>query len=319
MGEQAARFEKGSNHRTVKARLMVIASYLVLGVLSAIWGLAFVAIRFLEPMLTPVNLTLLRWFLASAAFLVLVPFIGKMNVPFEKRDLPRFLLVAFATVVSYHLTLNYSENSISAALAVLIVSLGPVFIVVLSRIFLGEKHGPRIIIAVLLAFAGAAILSLGTEYTTGNSTIPGIIEATGTALSYSVFAVFSKPLVHKYGPRPVTAWAGIAGTLMLLPLLSGNFFVQVESLPLAGWIAILYLSILSTVIGYILFYTLISRGGVGKLSIQLYMIPIVGVAGGVLLLGESLTVFTLIGGTLMLVSVGIATMKSRRNTDSQTQ
>ncbi len=104
----------------------------ILVMLSIIWGMAFVAIKYLEPVLNPVNLTLLRWFVASAAFLALAPFLGKMKQKFQMRDLPRLALVSFANVVSYHLTLNFSESSISAGLAVLITSMGPVFILLLS-------------------------------------------------------------------------------------------------------------------------------------------------------------------------------------------
>ncbi|MCL4328532.1 MAG: DMT family transporter, partial [Candidatus Thermoplasmatota archaeon] len=67
------------------------------------------------------------------------------------------------------------------------------------------------------------------------------------------------------------------------------------------------LSLLSTVLGYVMFYTLVGRGMVSKLSIQLYLIPVVAVIGGVLILGETVTVFTIAGGAAMLLSVGLAT------------
>ncbi|MHB1663207.1 MAG: EamA family transporter, partial [Thermoplasmataceae archaeon] len=86
-----------------------------------------------------------------------------------------------------------------------------------------------------------------------------------------------------------------------------GFIIQVASLPLSGWLAILYLSILSTVIGYTMFYTLVNRGMVSRLSIQLYLIPVVGVVGGILLLGESITLFTVAGGISVLLAVGIST------------
>lgn len=284
-------------------------AYGLLVVLSVIWGLAFVAIKYLEPLLTPVNLTILRWFIASAAFLLLAPFMGRGRQKFDRKDLPRFLLVSFANVVAYHLTLNTSENILSAGLAVLLVAVGPVFILILSWAVLGEKHGSNIVMAATLAFAGSFVLAAGSDLTSGSNTVAGIFEALGTALSYSVFAVFSKPLVQKYGARPLTIWAGLAGTAMLLPLLSGSFFAQAEALPLYGWMAMLYLSILSTVAGYMLFYTLVNRGTVSRLSVQLYLIPVVGVLGGALLLGEQVTVFTISGGALMLLAVATATRK----------
>ena len=302
---------------SVKGFFRVLRVYSLLFVLSIIWGLAFVAIKYLEPFLTPVNLTLLRWFIASAALIILIPFLGKPAKKFEKIDLPRFLLVAFANVVSYHLTLNYSERSISTGLAVLLTALGPVFILVLSWLYLGERHGKKVLAAISLAFSGSAVLASGSLLTNGSYTLPGILEAVGTAASYSVFAVFSKPLVTKYGARPLAIWAGLAGTAMLLPLLSGSFFTQISALPVEGWLAMLYLSILSTVAGYMLFYTLINRGAVSRLSIQLYLIPVVGVAGGVLILSESITVFTVAGGALMLLAVAVSTSKLGEKLESR--
>lgn len=281
--------------------------YSPLIILSFIWGMAFVAIKAVEPLLTPVNLTLLRWILASIAFLALAPVLGRTKTKFELKDLPRFLLVAFANVVGYHLSLNFSEGIISAGEAVLLVAIGPVFILILSSLFLKERPGRLLIFSVILAFAGASLLAYSSNISGGAGVVLGTLEALGTALSYAVFAVFSKPLVTKYGARPLTIWAGLAGTLMLLPLLSKGFVRQVISLGIFGWSAMLYLSILSTVVGYMLFYSLISRSRASRLSIQLYLIPIVGVAGGAILLGEPISFFTIIGGGAMLSSVAIAT------------
>lgn len=291
-----------ANH--IATRLMPI---IILAILSIIWGMAFVAIKYTEPFLSPVNLTLLRWFLASAAFLFLAPFLGKTREKFQYRDLPRLALVSFANVVAYHLTLNYSESSVSAGLAVLITSMGPVFILILSFFFLGEKHGKRAILAVSVALAGAVILSLGSDINSGSSSLHGILEAVGTAVSYSVFAVFSKPLVKKYGAVPITIWAGLLGALMLTPLVSGSFVMQVSTLPLDAWLSMLYLSLASTVLGYMIFYTLVNRGAVSRLAVQLYLIPLVGVVGGVIVLGESITAFTVAGGIAMLTAVAIST------------
>lgn len=292
------------------ARILRLArAYSMLIVLSIIWGMAFVAIKAAEPLLNPVNLTLLRWFIAGAGFLILAPFLGRTRRKFERQDIPRFLLVSFANVVAYHLTLNYSESTISAGLAVLLVALGPVFISILSWLFLGERHGRMIAIAVALAFTGSVILAIGSMGSSTVNSLPGILEAVGTAASYSVFAVFSKPLVTKYGARPITIWAGLGGTVMLLPLLNSSFFAQVSALPLSGWLAMLYLSILSTVIGYMLFYSLVGRGTVTRLAVQLYLVPLVGVAGGAILMGEPIDIYTVAGGAAMLMAVYFSTRK----------
>lgn len=288
-----------------------LSAYALIIILSIIWGIAFVAIKVLEPYLTPVNLTLLRWLIASVGLLCLAPFVGRLNTRFERRDIPRFLLVTVANVVAYHLAINYSERTIAPGIAGLLVATGPVFVVILSWLFLRERHTKYMFLTIALALTGALVLSVGEEFTARLSSIAGVIEAIATAVSYAVFAVFSKPLVQKYGSRPIAVWTGVTGTLMLLPLLSAGFFTQVSNLPLVGWISILYLSLLSTVGGYMIFYTLISRGAVSRVALQLYLIPVVSVIGGVLILGEQVTAFTLIGGAALLSAVAFSTRAIR--------
>jgi len=86
----------------------VVAGYGFVLTLSLIWGLAFVAIRRAEFELSPENLTVLRWLLASAGFLVLAPIYGKPKKPIQRKHVPRLLVVSFASVVGYHLSLNYA-------------------------------------------------------------------------------------------------------------------------------------------------------------------------------------------------------------------
>ena len=281
-------------------------AYWILIVLSLIWGIAFVAIRRADFELSPVNLALLRWFISSAAYLVVLLFLGKPKVSFERKDLPRLLVISFANVPLYHLSLNYAEKSVSAGLAGLLISLGPVFVTVLSVYTLKEKIPTRIALALILALAGAAILSIG-DLGVGSGGLVGPIEVVISAAAYAVFAVLSKPLVKKYGALHIAIWAGVIGTAMLLPSISSSFVTQVESLSLGGWESVLYLSLLSTVLGYSMFYTLVSRGAVSKLSIQLYLIPIISVVGGVLLLQEKITLLTLVGGAVMLIAIALAT------------
>lgn len=158
----------------------------------------------------------------------------------------------------------------------------------------------------IIGTLGAVLLSI-PDLGGSVASIIGPLEVVVTALAYALFAVFSKPLVVKYGALPVAIRAGTIGTLMLLPLLSQSFVTQVLALPAIGWLSVLYLSILSTVLGYSMFYTLVNRGTVSRLSIQLYLIPIISVVAGILLLGEKVTIFTVVGGATVLFAIALAT------------
>ena len=284
-------------------------AYSGLLVLSVIWGLAFVAIKQADTELSPVNLALLRWLVASVPFLVLFPVIGRPKTKFERRDVPRLLVVALANVAGYHISLNSAETTLSAGLSALLISFGPIFIVILSYLLLNERAGRKVVLGLVLAISGTAILSTGSISVSDLTSYTGVIEALITALCYALFAVLGKPLVHKYGSASTTIMAGLIGTSMMLPLLSESLITQASAMSFYGWASVLYLSLLSTVFGYLLFYSLVSRGAVSKLSIQLYLVPVVSVIGGALLLGEAVTASVMLGGGLMLAAVAVSTWK----------
>jgi drug/metabolite transporter (DMT)-like permease len=286
-------------------------AYALLIILSVIWGLAFDAISVADSLLSPVNLTLLRWFIAAAGYLAILPILGKTKAKFETKDLPRLLVISFANVPLYHLSLNYGETNVSAGVAGLLVALGPIFIVLLSRVTLKEKIGTNLAIALIIATLGTVLLSV-PDLTGNVGSLAGVFEVILTAVAYAIFAVLSKPLVTKYGALPIAIRAGALGTVMLLPLLSSSFITQVSKLPPIGWASVLYLSVLSTVLGYSMFYTLVNRGTVSKLSIQLYLIPIISVIGGILLLNQGVNLYTIAGGAILLIAIAIATRSTSK-------
>ena len=272
--------------------------------LSVIWGLAFVAIRRADVELSSNNLTLLRWFIVAAAFLALYPFLVKPKTKFERKDFPRLLVVALASVDIYHLSLNAAEKIVNASLAGLLISLSPLTTVVLSGVILHERIHGRVRLALLVAVIGAVVISI-PDFSLTSGVGPLLVVL--AAVASGVFTVASKPLVAKYGPFAVAAWAAFLGSAILLPLVSPSLIAQTESLSEAGWASVLYLAILSTVLANLIFFTLVNRQAVSKLGVQLYLVPMVSAAGGVLILGESFGLATFAGGTLLLIAVALAT------------
>ena len=235
-----------------------LKDYAPLVVLSVIWGLAFVAIRRADFELSPVNLTLLRWLLVSAGFLLIYPFVVKPKSKFEPRDLPRLFVVALCGVVIYQLALNTAESLIDASLAGLLISVGPLSVVVLSSIVLHERIVARLWAALAMAVAGSALISV-PYILPGSTTLVGPPLVVAAALASAVYTITSKPLTSKYGPAPIAAWSALLGTAMLTPLISPSLFAQAEALSYGGWASVLYLALLSTVLANLIYFTLVSR------------------------------------------------------------
>ncbi len=285
----------------------IVAGYALVVTLSTIWGLAFVAIRRAEFELSPVNLTLLRWLIASAGFLVLAPFVGKPEKQIQKQHIPRILLVSFASVVGYHLALNYAETIVSSGLAGLLISFGPIFAVLLSAIFLKERISSKLMLALALAAVGALVLSVNADLSFQE--IFGPIAVIFSAFMYAVFSVGSKPLVKEYGARQVAILVAVIGTIFTLPLMSNSFFSEASRLSIIGWASVAYLAVLSTVVANMILYTLIRSRAVSSLSIQLYLVPLVSLFGGIVLLSEGFSLFTAIGAALLFAAIALATRK----------
>ena len=278
--------------------------------LCTIWGLAFVAIRVADYELSSVNLTLLRWFIVSAGFLALYPFIGKPKVRFEWKDFPRLLVVSVTSVDIYHLSLNYAEKIVDASVAGVLISLGPLFAIIASVVLLDERVGRRFAAGLVLSLAGATVIS-SPDLSLASGTIYGPLAVVLSSLASGIYLATSKPLVSKYGPFPVAVWAALVGTATLLPLVSTSLFQQAAALSVRGWASVLYLAILSTVVANLVFFTLLNKQSVPKLSIQLYLVPLVSVAGGILLIGEPLSLAVVAGGVVLLVGVTIGIRSHR--------
>lgn len=285
-------------------------SYGLLVTLSVIWGLAFGAIRRADFELSAVNLTLLRWALVCVGFLVIYPAVIKPKVKFEWKDFPRLALVAVANVVVYQLALTTAEKQVDASLAGLLISFGPLTTVLLSTALLRERMGSRLWLALVLAVTGSTLIA-SPDLTWGSTSFIGPLLVIVAAVSNGVFTVASKRLTTKYGPLPVAAWSAFLGTAMISPLATPGLIAQAASLSSVGWLAVLYLAFLSTVLTSSIYFTLISRHQLTKLGIQMYLVPLVSALGGVLILGESIAPVTLAGGALLLTAVALATTGRR--------
>jgi drug/metabolite transporter (DMT)-like permease len=287
------------NNLKKEKRIVILGLLLIL---STIWGLANVSIRKANFELSPINLTFLRWLVARAN-LIILPLFGKPKTKLVRRDIPLLILFAFLSVPVYHLLINFGIATVSAGVAGFLSSLGRIFIAALSAFILKEKIKGRLAIALFCGISGALVLSWPYLDFGSNLSFSGPAELMLAALALAVFVVLAKPLLQKYGAIPVTIWTGLIGTTFILPLLSPTFFADITHLSFAGWIAVLHISILSSVMGYLIFYSLVAREPVSKLSVQLYLIPIVSLLGGIFFLGEAVTTYTIVGGLIVLFSV----------------
>jgi len=188
----------------------------------------------------------------------------------------------------------------------LIVVAEPIMIIAWARLVTGQPAPPRVVPAATLAFAGVALIAFAGQPppTTLAAHLTGDALVLLGAAVQGWYTVYGERMARRIPPIPLT-WATIGyGSITLVP---GAIFElargDVSPLDAASWLAVLYLAVGCTAIGYLAWFTLLHRADSRVLGMSMYLQPVVGVASAALFLGEPVTWRTFGGGILIIASV----------------
>jgi drug/metabolite transporter (DMT)-like permease len=277
---------------------------LALGVTIVIWASAFAAIRAGLEGYTPGHLALLR-FLIGSGLLVVYAAATRMPPP-AWRDVPAVLLGGFLGFFGYHTGLAFGEVTVEAGAASLIISSVPVFTALLAAAFLGERLGLLGWIGTAVSFCGVALISLGEG---GNFGIdPGALPILLAAVSESLFFVFQKPYLEKYGSLRFTTYAIWAGTLVMLVFAPGLVGAVGEAPP-AATLSVVFLGVFPTVVAYLALGYAFARMPASNATSFLYLVPALAFLVAWVWLGEVPTVLSVVGGAVALTGVVLVNTK----------
>jgi len=229
--------------------------------------------------------------------------VGWQMLQIAKRDLALMLLTGAMTAfyqVCYFTSISY----IGVATATLItLCTAPVWVALLASLILHERFTLGILLAGLCAVGGTALLvNVQPGQITVRSQILGVCLALSSALAYASVTLCSRLLSRRYHPLQSLTVSFFAGAVFLLPiaLITG----LVLQYPFVGWIALLYLGIVTTAFAYVLYFSGIRHTPATVASIATLLEPLTSTILAWWLLGENLGTSGIIGGVLLLIAIG---------------
>ena len=270
-----------------------------------LWGLAPVATRAAVAHLSPLPLLTLRM---TAATLVLLPWAVPVFRRLRPRAAGRLAAAGVLGLVGYNLPVTAGLRWLPAATAGLLLATEPVWVLVLGRVFSGERGGLRPWLGSAVALAGVAVLA-GPEAVTGAGgyqALAGIGLVLAGTLSFAAYTIVLRPLSAEFGAVQATAASTAAGTLPYLAFAGMLPGAGLAHLSAGVWGELAFLALGSTAAGMLLWNVAVLSGGTARVSMLLYLEPVVSVLGAAVFLGESVGPVTIGGGLLILAGVAVA-------------
>lgn len=270
---------------------------------GSLWGTSFLFGKLALQELGPADLTLLRFALASLA---LLPLALAQGVRPRRRDLPLFVLTGVLNVPATFLVQFAGLRLTGASVAALIVGAGPPMIAAAARVFLDER-------LTRLGWAAVAVSSLGVALTVaqpgaGNNWA-GDLLIFASLLAVVGWVLLGRRLARDYPPVGATAYVLACGTLATVPLALLLEGPPRLALTPGTWAAVLALGLGCSAATTPLWNWGLRTVPAGRASVFLNLEPLVGALLGVVVLGQGLSPFAVIGGALI---VGAAVVVSRQ-------
>lgn len=289
--------------------------YAMLAFSTISWGSGFIAGRYATEDFDPMTVAFLRFFFAAIVLLPMLFIIEKNRKRPKGKDWLLFSMLGLTGIALYNICFFIATKEAPIAKSSLFIASNPVLITILSGLFLKEKITKRNIIGLVLAFIGAAVIITEGDFLkivqAGFQPIDFILLA--AVICWALYSVLGKVALQRFSSLQSTTYAVVIGTVMLLPfaIATSEWKDYVEASTLT-WISIFQLSIIISVISFIMYYYGIQKIGAARASIFINLMPLSAVILAVGLLDEPLLPIHLIGAILVLSGVAIGTRANQK-------
>ncbi len=272
------------------------------GVQCVIWGSTWGAIKVGLKGFPPFLFASARQVLA-AAILLFVLWLRGTSLPRRARDYAVLGLIGLTMNGLPFAAIFWGEQHVASGLTAVVTSTSPLWTALLAHLFIpGDRLTLRRVSGVALGLFGLTFLfqvQLGSDPLAPLATLVLV----GVPISWGVSSVLGKRLGVRVEPLTIAALQIVFSLLVLIPLALVFDRGRAIAVTPASAAALAYLVLVGSSLGFFLYYWLLKRLRPSTLSLISLVTPVEAVLIGLLLLGEPLTLRTVLG--LLLVSSGL--------------
>lgn len=286
--------------------------WLLLGVLSVLWGGSFFFAKIALASVPPLTLVFARVGIASVALGLLLKALGH-TLPTDRRLWRTFFVMGLINNLIPFSLLFWGQTYIGAGLASIFNALVPVFTVIIAHRFARDEVLTRgKLVGLALGLIGVTVM-IGIDLRNGIDgwTLTAMLACIGAAVSYGFASIYGRRFAAS-GIAPLSVAYGqvTASALMMIPVVAIIDQPWALPAPTAQAIgALLALGLLSTALAYIIFFRILERGGATNISLVTFLIPVSAIMLSTLFLGETLR-SNHVGGMLTILA-GLAALDGR--------
>jgi drug/metabolite transporter (DMT)-like permease len=278
--------------------------WIAFAALSVIWGVPYLFIKVaVDGGVSPFFLAWARLLLGAALLFALAP---RQGLEMLWRGPRRWILAyAIAEMALPFPLIAAGEQHVDSSVAAIVIATVPLLIALLAlRVDHSERPTRTRMLGMLVGLAGVVAL-VGIDLSGQSSALLGAAAIMAAAVGYAIGPLIIKTKLLEYDPRATMAASLAVAATLLTPAALLTF---PDSTPPADALtSIIVLGVLCTATAFVILMVLVSEVGAGRASIITYINPVIAVALGVLVLGESPGAGAIAGLLLILAGSWLAT------------
>lgn len=266
--------------------------------LSVVWGTAFVAIKAGLEFLPPVLFAAIRYDVAGVLMLAYAAYATDYWRPRMRADWVTAGVGAVLVIAAYNALLFVGQQGVTSGVAAILIATNPMLATGFSRAFLPDERLTMLgLLGLALGFVGVGLVVRPdpTNLLASDLVAPGFVVL--AAVCVALGSVLIQRTDSDLPTETSVAWSCALGAIILhvaILAMPSESFADVE-LTTGAIVALVYLAVLASAAGYVVYFDLLDRLGAIEINLVSYTAPIVAAVVGWAVLGETLGLLSVAG------------------------